>query len=186
MSGIEHGIGFVEGHARNFKFVTTGRLDDDVVAQAERRGDDLVIRISASRIRGRSMDDVEQILFHEVAHTAEWRFTTARQWERENDAARRARENGRPIKISRSGAIIEQALESAGVELYYSESDAKIVFVGDSEAVASSISRYAVQGARRGDQDSELMAECIRYVAVRGFGSNVIADVVVRCLLDGH
>lgn len=186
MSGIEHGIGFVKGHARNFKFVTTGRLDDDVVAQAERRGDDLVIRISASRIRGRSMNDVEQILFHEVAHTAEWRFTTGRQWERENDAARSARENGRPIKISRSGAIIEQALKGAGIELYYSESDAKIVFVGDSAAVASSISRYAVQGARRGDQDSELMAECIRYVAIHGFGSNAIADVVVRCLLDGH
>ena len=83
MSGIEHGVSFVGGCARNLKFVTTGTLDKGVIAQAERRGDDLVIRISASRVRGRSMDDVEQILFHEVAHAAEWRFTTAQQWERE-------------------------------------------------------------------------------------------------------
>ncbi len=38
MSGIEHGMGFVGGHARNLKFVTTGTLAKGVVAQAERRG----------------------------------------------------------------------------------------------------------------------------------------------------
>lgn len=186
MSGIEHGVSLVGGCARNLKFVTTGTLDKGVIAQAERRGDDLVIRISASRVRGRSMDDVEQILFHEVAHAAEWRFTTAQQWERE--AARltswRNRGSGE-LKISRSSAIIEEALASSGFRVGYDPLNGLISLGEDAYNEASKISSYAVRDADRGDQDSELMAECIRFAALNGRGANRVADVVVGVLLDG-
>lgn len=33
-------------------------------------------------------------------------------------------------------------------------------------------------------QDSELMAESIRFVALNGFGKNGTADTVARCLID--
>ena len=187
MSGIEHGVSFVGGHARNFKFVTTGTLEKGVIAQAERRGDDLVIRISASRIRGRSMDDVEQILFHEVAHTAEWRFTTAEQWERETGRLTRWRKSGRgELKISRSSAIIEETLASSGFRVGYDPLNGSISLGEDAYNEASKISNYAVRDADRGDQDSELMAECIRFVALNGRGANRVADVVVGVLLDGY
>ena len=186
MSGIEHGVLFVGGHARNLKFVTTGTLDKGVIAQAERRGDDLVIRISASRARGRSMDDVEQILFHEVAHTAEWRFTTAQQWEREAVRLTSWRNRGSgELKISRSSAIIEGALVDAGFHAVYVPVNGSIALGKDAYEEASKISDYAVRDAERGDQDSELMAECIRFVALNGRGANRVADVVVGVLLDG-
>lgn len=185
MSGIEHGISFVGGHARNLKFVTTGRLDEDVIAQAERRGDDLVIRISAARIKGRSMDDVEQILFHEVAHTAEWRFTTAEQWEQEIDRLIRWRDRGGLLRISRSGAKIEEALRSAGYNVRYDSLNGRLELGALAKSEASSISRYAASGADDGMQDSELMAEAIRFVAVNGIGKNRLADTIVGVLIDG-
>ena len=90
---------FVGDPARNLKFVTTSRLGRGVIAQAERRGDsDLVIRIGPSGIRGRSMDDVEQILFHEVAHAAEWRLTSGAEWERETNRLIRWRERGGALR----------------------------------------------------------------------------------------
>lgn len=187
MSGIERGVSFVGGHARNFKFVTTGILKKGDIAQAERRGDDLVIRISASRIRARSMDDVEQILFHEVAHTAEWRFTTAEQWERETGRLIRWRERSSgELQISRSSAIIEKALVDAGFRATYIPVNGEIALGKDAYEEASKISTYAVKGAEVGAQDSELMAECIRFVALHGRGANRVADVVVGVLLDGY
>lgn len=187
MSGIERGVSFVGGHARNFKFVTTGILKKGDIAQAERRGDDLVIRISASRIRARSMDDVEQILFHEVAHTAEWRFTTAEQWERETGRLIRWRERSSgELQISRSSAIIEKALVDAGFRATYIPVNGEIALGKDAYEEASKISIYAVKGAEVGAQDSELMAECIRFVALHGRGANRVADVVVGVLLDGY
>ena len=185
MSGIEHGASFVGGHARSFKFVTTGTLTRDVIAQAERRGDDLVIRISASGIKGRSMDDVEQILFHEVAHAAEWRFTTAEQWEREIDRLIRWRERGGSLRISRSGARIEEALRSAGYDVRYDSLNGRIELGTLAKSEASSILRYAVSGADDGMQDSELMAEAVRFVAVNGIGKNRLADTIVGVLIDG-
>lgn len=35
-------------------------------------------------------------------------------------------------------------------------------------------------------QDSELVAECIRFVAINGYGKNRIADIVTRVVLDGN
>lgn len=185
MSGIEHGIGFVGGPARNLKFVTTSRLGRGVIAQAERRGDsDLVIRISPSGIGGRSMDDVEQILFHEVAHAAEWGFTSGAEWEREADRLIRWRERGGALRISRSSAKIEEVLKAAGYDVHYDQVNGMLVFRGDAASIASSISPYAVNGADRGTQDSELMAESIRFVAMRGRGNNPIADPIVEVLVD--
>lgn len=185
MSGIEHGVGFVGGHARNLKFVTTGRLGAGVIAQAERRGDDLVVRVSPSRIGGRSMDDVEQIAFHEVSHTAEWRLTTARQWEREADRLQRWRERGGALRASSSSAKIEQALRDAGYEAFYSGRLGRTVLSGEALEEASRISEYAVTGAEKGMQDSELIAESIRFVACHGYGTNGVADAIVRSVLHG-
>ena len=154
MSGIEHGIGFVGGPARNLKFVTTSRLGRGVIAQAERRGDsDLVIRISPSGIGGRSMDDVEQILFHEVAHAAEWRFTSGAEWERETDRLIRWQERGGALRISRSSAKIEESLKAAGYEAFYSDRLGRIELSGEALKEASRISGYAVKGADKGMQD---------------------------------
>lgn len=55
---------------------------------------------------------------------------------------------------------------------------------GSSLDEAAAISDYAVSGAEPGMQDSELMAESIRFVALNGFGKNGIADTVARCLID--
>lgn len=186
MSGIEHGIGFVGGPARNLKFVTTSRLGRGVIAQAERRGDsDLVIRISPSGIGGRSMDDVEQILFHEVAHAAEWRFTSGAEWERETDRLIRWQERGGALRISRSSAKIEESLKAAGYEAFYSDRLGRIELSGEALKEASRISGYAVKGADKGMQDSELIAESIRFVACHGYGANGVADAIVRTVLHG-
>ncbi|OUN43766.1 phage minor capsid protein [Enorma massiliensis] len=187
MSGIEHGIGFVGGPARNLKFVTTSRLGRGVIAQAERRGDsDLVIRISPSGIGGRSMDDVEQIMFHEVAHAAEWRLTSGAEWEREADRLIRWRERGGALRISRSSAKIEEALKTVGYSVAYDDRKGQIVLSGKAAEEASAISWYAVGRADTGTQDSELIAESIRFVAMNGRGKNRLADVIVEVLLDGH
>lgn len=187
MSGIERGIVFVGGPARNLKFVTTSRLGSGVIAQAERRGDsDLVIRISPSSIRGRSMDDVEQVLFHEVAHAAEWRLTSGEEWERETDRLIRWRERGGSLRISRSSAKIEEALKAAGYSIAYDDHKGQIVLSGKAAEEASAISWYAVGRADPGTQDSELIAESIRFVAINGYGKNRLADAIVEVFLDGH
>lgn len=183
MSGIERGVGFVGGPARNLRFVTTSRLERGVIAQAERRVDsDLVIRISPSGIRGRSMDDVEQILFHEVAHAAEWRLTSGAEWGRETDRLICWREQGGALRISRSSARIEEALRSAGYNSAYDPHFGGIV-LRDARSEAEGISGAAVIDIPDGTQDSELVAESIRFVANHGFGKNVVADTIARCFL---
>lgn len=131
------------------------------------------------------MDDVKQILFHEVAHAAEWRITSGAEWERETDRLIRWRERGGALRISRSSAKIEESLKAAGYEAFYSDRLGRIELSGEALKEASRISGYAVKGADKGMQDSELIAESIRFVACHGYGANGVADAIVRTVLHG-
>ena len=122
------------------------------------------------------MDDVKQILFHEVAHAAEWRLTSGAERERESDRLIRWRERGGALRISRSSAKIEEALKTAGYSVAYDDRKGQIVLSG----------KAAEGRADPGTQDSELIAESIRFVAMNGRGKNRLADVIVEVLLNGH
>ncbi len=143
------------------------------------------MRVSASCIKGRSMDDVEQVAFHEIAHAAEWRFTTAEQWERETDRLIRWRERGGILRISRSSAKIEEVLRSAGYDAKYDPVNGRVELGESARSEALAISWYAVSEADDGMQDSELIAEAIRFVAVNGFGKNRLADTVAGVFISG-
>lgn len=125
---------------------------------------------------------VGSALFHENAHAAEWRFTSGAEWDRETDRLIRWRERGGALRISMSSAKIEEALRSAGYNSAYDPHFGGIV-LRDARSEAEGISGAAVIDIPDGTQDSELVAESIRFVANHGFGKNVVADTIARCFL---
>lgn len=84
-----------------------------------------------------------------------------------------------------SSGITEKALVGAGFLASCVPANGSVAPEKDAYKEALKISDYAVRDADRGDKDSGLMAECIRFVAVNARGANRVADVVVGVLIDG-
>ena len=183
MSAVDYGMTFVGGHARNLKLVAGGRLDDDEVARITRRRDDAVIKIDVDKLAAADPDRVEQVVFHEMAHTAEWKFTDADAWDEEVDDLLRWRVEGGRLLNTSSGSEVIDCLMEAGFKVSYRSDRAIIVFDEPGALEASEISDYALYGAQSGTQLSELIAESVRYVAVNGYGKNKVADAIARRFL---
>lgn len=186
-SGIEYGGTFVGTVPSRVKLISTEKINKGVLAQVERRaGDDVIIRVSSAKLRKLTPAEVEQVVFHEMAHTVEYRFTSFKQYLRETDRLIAFRDGGtEKLRIPASSKVALEALQEAGVAAVYSEQYGKILFVGDSLAMVRKLPEYAYRNADLGTQDSELIAECIRFVALHGYGKNLIADTIAKAMLGG-
>ena len=87
---------------------------------------------------------------------------------------------GEIAKLSASAASkrLEKCLIDAGVSAVYIPFRGKINFSGNDKAQVEQLPQYAWTGADRGTQDSELIAESLRFVANDGFGKNRVADII--------
>ncbi len=87
---------------------------------------------------------------------------------------------GEIAKLSASTASkrLEKCLIDAGVSAVYIPFRGKINFSGNDKAQVEQLPQYAWTGADRGTQDSELIAESLRFVANDGFGKNRVADII--------
>lgn len=186
-AGIEYGGAFVGTAPSRVKLVSTNKIKKGILAQVERReNDDVIIRVSKSRLSKLTPDEIEQVLFHEMAHTAEYKFTSFKAYQRETDKLRSfQRGEIAQLKASAFSQAIEKALQDAGISACYSKQHGKIVFKGESGSLLHELPEYAYRRAEMGMQDSELAAECLRFVALHGQGKNAIADTIYEVLLEG-
>ena len=179
-ASIDHAIGFVGGKSKNLRMVNLSDLDDGVLAEMRRRGDDGAMYLDRRMLGELSHAEIEQIVFHEMAHAAEWRFTAAIEWDDEAQMLYDAVRRHGTIPMSTGTSEAMDALTNAGFRVRYDQENGIIKFTGDGRKLASEISPYATEGAEIGHQSSELIAESIRYVAVNGYGKNAVADAIAR------
>ncbi|MBR3384323.1 MAG: hypothetical protein IKG69_03830, partial [Atopobiaceae bacterium] len=185
--GIDYGMEIVGKPSRNLLAVRTYRSDPHEFARHQRREGGYIIDINLSALASMNPDQLEQVMLHEVAHSAENALTTWEEYERERDAllAWRSGETRRLEKPTLSG-IIEHELARAGYqgEAAWDESDGRTYLFGQAGEDAANISDYAVNRADEGTQDSELLAESIRYIANSGYGENRVAGAVAKGALN--
>lgn len=187
LAAVERGASFVGGEARRLRLVGSRALGEGELAEMSRRQNgDGTMYLDLAKLDGKTRDEVEQVVFHEMAHSAEWRFSTPERWELE-EGRRVAWSSGVAPYLLQSEASKEllDALKKAGISARYLESKGKIVFGSKGAKLVDSISSYALSGADDGMQDSELIAEALRYVAVNGTGKNKVADAIYGRFADG-
>ena len=80
--------------------------------------------------------------------------------------------------MTKSSKELADALDEQGISYDYNENHGIILINGEDMMVALGISDYAVSGADDGMQDSELIAESIRYKANYPNGKNRVAAAV--------
>jgi hypothetical protein len=187
MSGLEHGIEFVGGPSSGLLAVRGRTLENGVYVQNMRRENGYTIDLSKSSMRQLKPNQIEQVMFHEVAHSAEYSLTSYREHEAEVDRLISFR-SGRSttLRESRLSGIIEEELCGAGYDVVYSGWYGSIYLGKTAMIDASKIPSYAAHNAEKGFQDSELAAESIRFVANNGAGKNAVADVVEVRLINGN
>lgn len=188
LTGLESGMRFVGEPASGMANVRGRKLGRRDYAQHQRReGDRTIVELNTSKVGRMTADELEQVMFHEVAHCAEYGMMS---WD-DHQAWQRALgryEAGRTLRLDATAlsTALEESLVAAGIPARYNPFFGKIVFSDNVAAEARSISEYAVEGADFGHQDGELAAESIRFVANHGFGQNQVADAVVRGILNGR
>lgn len=181
MSGIDKGMQIVGDQAKKIVHIEIREFgDDETLGTTNRReGDRGVVLISPKVFKEYSLDQIEQIAFHEVAHTAEWKFTTYEKWENEQTMLLEWRsKDGAPLPMSTTSRVLAETFDEQGVSYNYSGVHGIIIISGEDGMVALGISDYAVSGADRGTQDSELIAEAIRYKTNYPNGKNKVATAV--------
>ena len=177
-AGMEHAcktLGYPPGKTR---LVSAQSLKSSY-AEARRRSDGVTVHVDPSKLAKLSEDEIEQIVFHEIAHGKEYEGLPDAQFDRE--AKRLARfQAGEIAKLSASTASkrLEKCLIDAGVSAVYIPFRGKINLSGNDKAQVEQLPQYAWTGADRGTQDSELIAESLRFVANDGFGKNRVADII--------
>lgn len=183
MAGLDKGMEIVGDQARKIAFVEIRSFDDEETLgmTTRREGDVGIIRLSPKVFDDKTLDQIEQITFHEVAHTAEWRFTSYEEWSAEQDAllAWRGEEDGY-LEMSTTSRMLAEVFDEQGISYEYRGEYGIILFTGDDLLVALEISDYAASNADAGMQDSELIAESIRYRAVYPHGKNKVAISIVK------
>lgn len=169
------------------KLVSVKTLPKGEVARVEPRlNGDVVVHVSKSKVVKRSVDEVEQVAFHEIAHLAEDKFTAEKVLEKERDKLVSFR-NGNLVNLPQTTASkrLQEALSNAGFEVWYNEKAGKILMRGAGEDILKELPENAWKNASKGGQDSELIAESIRFVALYGYGKNKVADIVARLFVSG-
>ena len=181
MTGIDYGTGFVGEPSRSLLAVRRYDAEGDEYGRHQRRANGYIIELSNGLFENGNADEIEQVTFHEIAHSAENALTTWEEYEAERDALLAWRgTRGALGKRRLSGIILEELAQAGFDEFAYDAYGGRVLIYGDTLEMAMDISDYAVFGAQVGDQDSELAAECIRHVANRG--RNGIATGITRRL----
>lgn len=184
--GIDYGMEIVGEPARRLLALRTYHSDADEYAMHQRREGGYLIDINLDKLASMTPDQLEQVMLHEVSHSAENGLTTWAEHERERDALLAWRSGKtKTLKKPTLSGIIERELAKAGYrgDTDWDESDGKMYLFGQAGEDAASISDYAVRHADEGTQDSELSAESIRYVANNGYGENGVADAIAKGVL---
>ncbi|MDO4590383.1 MAG: hypothetical protein Q4B35_03185 [Slackia sp.] len=75
---------------------------------------------------------------------------------------------------------LEKCLVNAGINAKYRPVDGKMFFIGNDGISVTELPEYAWKEADIGTQDSELIAESLRFVANFGYGKNRVADAIAR------
>lgn len=178
-SGLEHACNVLGYNPENIKLVSAETLES-AYAQARRRSDGVTVHLDARKLARLSEDEIEQILFHEIGHGKEYEGLTDSQFAKE--VARLMKfQTGAAAKLPASAASkrLEKCLVNAGVSVMYIPFYAKVEFIGDDKAIVEQLPEYARTWADRGTQDSELIAEALRFVANNGHGKNRVADAIM-------
>lgn len=91
-------------------------------------------------------------------------------------------QTGDAAKLTASTASkrLKKCLVKAGINAKYRPVDGKMFFIGNDRALVVELPEYAWREADRGTQDSELIAESLRFVANFGYGKNRVADAIAR------
>jgi hypothetical protein len=188
---IQKQIAVASEHAFNFMgdsikqpltFKLNNKLGYGVLAQASRRDGAAVIEVSGSLFK-KKVDERIQVIFHEIAHTKEWKLSTMKEWDKEVNELLAYKANPMDGLVqSKLNQKLETAFLNAGILVYYDELDGKIQFDnGENIECLEGISPYLKEYNDFKDEfGSELLAESLRFVAVNGFGKNKIADIVVK------
>lgn len=183
--GVDYGMEVVGGPSKGLLAIRTYVGGPSEYARHQRRKAGYIIELNTTALPGMSPDQLEQVLLHEVAHSASSAHVPWEAHDAETDALIAWTPYETSLPQSRASGIIEEALISAGFgeEVVYSEAIGQLMLSGDLLAYAGSISDYAVEGADSGAQDDELLAEAIRFVANNGYGENPVADAIARRFL---
>ena len=177
-TGMEHAcktLGYPPGKIR---LVSAQSLKSSY-AEARRRSDGVTVHVDPSKLAKLSEDEIEQIVFHEVAHGKEYEGLSDAQFDRE--AKRLARfQAGEIAKLPASAASkrLEKCLIDVGIQAFYKPFDGKISFIGKDSSILMELPEYAWSKADLGTQDSKLIAESLRFVANNGYGKNRVADAI--------
>ncbi len=148
-------------------------LEDGVGVQIIRKNNlNALIEVDPKTLKTGSREQRIQKLFHEVAHTAEWRYTTMDEWikQGETEKAFNLHEID-SLPKSKVTAALERAFRREGIKAWYDQKEGYITFENRELSMVESISDYMEEYNYLGTEaTSELIAESIRYVAVYGEG----------------
>lgn len=188
-TGIECAVSFMDKDYLLANYVIRSeKLQDEIARVIRHKGNNITIDFDLEKLSQRDRDQRIQVIFHEVAHIAEWRYTTMDEWNKQSEREY-AFITGQADKLpkSKSVAAIQKAFTKAGINVKYNEGDGILVFGQKELSVLNSISEYMEEYNYLGkDAISELVAESIRYVTLHGEGKNEIADIVAGEVLEWY
>ncbi len=179
-AGVDKGMQVIGEQAKKIVHIEIRELDGETLARTMRReGDKGVIHLSPKVFEDKTLDQIEQISFHEVAHTAEWKLTSWDEWSVEVDALLEWREtDGGLLPMTATSKALAETFYEQGISYFYDAESGIIIISGEDSLVAREISLYAVDGADEGTQNSELIAESIRHITVEPDSGNRVASSV--------
>lgn len=188
-TGIECAVSFMDKDYLLANYVIRSeKLQDEIARVIRHKGNNITIDFDLEKLSQRDRDQRIQVIFHEVAHIAEWRYTTMDEWNKQSEREY-AFITGQADELPRSKSVtaLQKAFTKAGINVKYDEHKGLLVFGKKEMLVLNSISEYMEEYNYLGkDAISELVAESIRYVTLHGEGKNEIADIVAGEVLEWY
>ncbi len=187
-ASFEQALTFIDKDYQKMTYlVRVKNLNQGVSAQIIRKDSKFaLVEISPRTMTKDSREQRIQKLFHEIAHTSEWRYTTMKEWNKQSEYEI-AFNRGERDTLPKSKAVtaLEKAFKREGIKAKYDSEKGYLIFDNRGLSAVEDISDYMGEYTYLGaDAVSELIAESIRYVAVHGEGSNIIADIVAGEVLE--
>lgn len=188
-TGIECAVSFMDKDYLLANYVIRSeKLQDEIARVIRHKGNNITIDFDLEKLSQRDRDQRIQVIFHEVAHIAEWRYTTMDEWNKQSEREY-AFITGQADELPRSKSVtaLQKAFAKAGIGVKYDKAQGMLVFQKKELSVLESISEYMEEYNDLGkDAISELVAESIRYVTLHGEGKNEIADIVAGEVLEWY
>lgn len=188
LSGLELAMKDMRLNPAVLRYISAENLDGEI-ARLERRGNSFLLKVDKKQARRLDTDQIEQVAYHEIGHMAAQRLLSKKEWESELNNLIAYRNGGRYLPQTKASRIVTNELVKAKIPARYSSKDAKIRFNDEASEEVSTLryfSEYAFNGAERGMQDDELIAEGLRYYGVHGPDNNVIADAIYDAIIGGE